>query len=170
VHAPTPGKVSICSSLPGLPHPSRPVFVPLLAMVHLHPPLLCAPLVPRPPAGGPAIGDIRSRCLRLSDGSSAESLAVKRLLGHRLPLEPRLAKAEWCARRPLCQCLLGPLAPPRSGAAAPTVGGRGGQAGPEWPRASKSRRHGSVKVWGCQSMTRAHPFPSGYTRVLLRAG
>ncbi|CAI5987404.1 unnamed protein product [Closterium sp. NIES-64] len=45
--------------------------------------------------GGPAIGDIRSRCLRLSDGSSHEARAVRRLLGHRLPLHPAHAKAEW---------------------------------------------------------------------------
>ncbi|CAI5461799.1 unnamed protein product [Closterium sp. Yama58-4] len=45
--------------------------------------------------GGPAIGDIRSRCLRLSDGSSHEARAVRRLLGHRLPLHPAQAKAEW---------------------------------------------------------------------------
>ncbi|KAF2300704.1 hypothetical protein GH714_015242 [Hevea brasiliensis] len=30
--------------------------------------------------GGPAVGDIRSRCLRLSDQSTAEALAVRRLL------------------------------------------------------------------------------------------
>jgi cathepsin L len=34
--------------------------------------------------GGPAVGDIRSRCLRLSDESTEEALAVKKLLGHRL--------------------------------------------------------------------------------------
>lgn len=45
--------------------------------------------------GGPAVGDIRSRCLRLADQSTAEALAVKRLLGHRLPLEAKEAKAEW---------------------------------------------------------------------------
>eukprot|EP00850_Spirogloea_muscicola_P020439 SM000216S06565 [mRNA] locus=s216:105068:108972:+ [translate_table: standard] len=45
--------------------------------------------------GGPAIGDIRSRCLRLSDDSSSEAKAVKRLLAHRLPLEAAAAKAEW---------------------------------------------------------------------------
>ncbi|CAI5507855.1 unnamed protein product, partial [Closterium sp. Naga37s-1] len=44
--------------------------------------------------GGPAIGDIRSRCLRLSDGSTHEARAVRRLLGHRLPLHPAQAKAE----------------------------------------------------------------------------
>ncbi|KAL0680829.1 hypothetical protein Bca4012_047676 [Brassica carinata] len=36
--------------------------------------------------GGPAVGDIRSRCLRLSDESTSEALAVRRLLGHRLPI------------------------------------------------------------------------------------
>ncbi|XP_057986188.1 uncharacterized protein YNL011C isoform X3 [Hevea brasiliensis] len=46
-------------------------------------------------SGGPAVGDIRSRCLRLSDQSTAEALAVRRLLGHRLPLEAPQAKSEW---------------------------------------------------------------------------
>lgn len=45
--------------------------------------------------GGPAVGDIRSRCLRLSDQSTAEALAVRRLLGHRLPLDAQQAKSEW---------------------------------------------------------------------------
>lgn len=45
--------------------------------------------------GGPAVGDIRSRCLRLSDESTAEALAVKRLLGHRLPIDAVQAKSEW---------------------------------------------------------------------------
>lgn len=45
--------------------------------------------------GGPAVGDIRSRCLRLSDESTAEAVAVRKLLGHRLSLDPRLAKLEW---------------------------------------------------------------------------
>ncbi|TXG47556.1 hypothetical protein EZV62_026850 [Acer yangbiense] len=44
--------------------------------------------------GGPAVGDIRSRCLRLSDQSSSEALAVRKLLGHRLPLDPQQAKSE----------------------------------------------------------------------------
>ncbi|OWM63482.1 hypothetical protein CDL15_Pgr026242 [Punica granatum] len=47
--------------------------------------------------GGPAVGDIRSRCLRLSDQSTSEALAVRRLLGHRLPLDPKQAKSEWYA-------------------------------------------------------------------------
>ncbi|KAI4306397.1 hypothetical protein L6164_029678 [Bauhinia variegata] len=47
--------------------------------------------------GGPAVGDIRSRCLRLSDQSTAEAIAVRRLLGHRLPLDPQDAKSEWYA-------------------------------------------------------------------------
>lgn len=46
--------------------------------------------------GGPAVGDIRSRCLRLSDQSTSEALAVRRLLGHRLPLNAQEAKQEWC--------------------------------------------------------------------------
>ncbi|XP_047946014.1 uncharacterized protein YNL011C isoform X3 [Salvia hispanica] len=45
--------------------------------------------------GGPAVGDIRSRCLRLSDPSTSEGLAVRTLLGHRLPLEAQKAKFEW---------------------------------------------------------------------------
>ncbi|XP_052201450.1 uncharacterized protein YNL011C [Diospyros lotus] len=45
--------------------------------------------------GGPAVGDIRSRCLRLSDQSTSEALAVRRLLGHRLPLNAQQAKSEW---------------------------------------------------------------------------
>ncbi|GMH05501.1 hypothetical protein Nepgr_007341 [Nepenthes gracilis] len=45
--------------------------------------------------GGPAVGDIRSRCLRLADESTSEALAVRRLLGHRLPLEANDAKSEW---------------------------------------------------------------------------
>ncbi|CAM6086826.1 unnamed protein product [Calypogeia fissa] len=45
--------------------------------------------------GGPAVGDIRSRCLRLSDESTSEALAVKTLLGHRLSLNESEAKAEW---------------------------------------------------------------------------
>ncbi|XP_056175671.1 uncharacterized protein YNL011C isoform X1 [Syzygium oleosum] len=45
--------------------------------------------------GGPAVGDIRSRCLRLSDQSTSEALSVRRLLGHRLPLDPKRAKSEW---------------------------------------------------------------------------
>ncbi|XP_078431597.1 maternal effect embryo arrest 18 isoform X2 [Wolffia australiana] len=45
--------------------------------------------------GGPAVGDIRSRCLRLSDESTSEAIAVRRLLGHRLPVDPVIAKREW---------------------------------------------------------------------------
>ena len=41
------------------------------------------------------MGDIRSRCLRLSSDSSMEALAVKRLLGHRLSQEEAEAKSEW---------------------------------------------------------------------------
>ncbi|KAI4323714.1 hypothetical protein L6164_023299 [Bauhinia variegata] len=47
--------------------------------------------------GGPAVGDIRSRCLRLSDHSTAEAIAVRKLLGHRLPLDSQDAKSEWYA-------------------------------------------------------------------------
>lgn len=50
--------------------------------------------------GGPAVGDIRSRCLRLSDDASDEARAVKRLLGHRLAsYDPEAAKTEWCVLR-----------------------------------------------------------------------
>lgn len=45
--------------------------------------------------GGPAVGDIRSRCLRLSDNNTSEGLAVRTLLAHRLPLNPKEAKSEW---------------------------------------------------------------------------
>ncbi|KAK1327127.1 hypothetical protein QJS10_CPA01g02126 [Acorus calamus] len=45
--------------------------------------------------GGPAVGDIRSRCLRLSDESTSEALAVRTLLGHRLPIDVVEAKSEW---------------------------------------------------------------------------
>lgn len=45
--------------------------------------------------GGPAVGDIRSRCLRLSDESTSEALAVRCLLGHRLPLDTHKAKKDW---------------------------------------------------------------------------
>ena len=34
--------------------------------------------------GGPAVGDIRSRLLRLAPGATREARAVQRLLGHRL--------------------------------------------------------------------------------------
>jgi hypothetical protein len=52
--------------------------------------------------GGPAVGDIRSRCLRLSDESTSEALAVKTLLGHRLPVDPTEAKVrEAPTTRPL---------------------------------------------------------------------
>ncbi|KAK3254143.1 hypothetical protein CYMTET_36636 [Cymbomonas tetramitiformis] len=46
--------------------------------------------------GGPAVGDIRSRCLRLSDESDEEAKAVKELLAHRLhPTDSAQAKSEW---------------------------------------------------------------------------
>eukprot|EP00899_Mesostigma_viride_P014199 jgi/Mesvir1/22780/Mv14170-RA.1 len=46
--------------------------------------------------GGPAVGDIRSRCLRLTETGTAEALAVKKLLGHRLhPTDELSAKREW---------------------------------------------------------------------------
>eukprot|EP00891_Asterochloris_glomerata_P008123 jgi/Astpho2/8123/fgenesh1_pg.00120_%23_73_t len=46
--------------------------------------------------GGPAVGDIRSRCLRLADDTSAEGKAVRELLAHRLsPVSSNEAKREW---------------------------------------------------------------------------
>eukprot|EP01025_Chloroclados_australasicus_P034878 TRINITY_DN3560_c2_g2_i1.p1 TRINITY_DN3560_c2_g2~~TRINITY_DN3560_c2_g2_i1.p1 ORF type:complete len:505 (-),score=48.68 TRINITY_DN3560_c2_g2_i1:13-1434(-) len=46
--------------------------------------------------GGPAVGDIRSRCLRLAADTSADDRAVKRLLAHRLPAyDSEAAKREW---------------------------------------------------------------------------
>jgi hypothetical protein len=46
--------------------------------------------------GGPAVGDVRSRCLRLSDESTVEARAVKALLAHRLhATDSAKAKAEW---------------------------------------------------------------------------
>ncbi|KAK9787020.1 hypothetical protein WJX73_008755, partial [Symbiochloris irregularis] len=46
--------------------------------------------------GGPAVGDIRSRCLRLADDSNDEANAVKNLLAHRLSSKSnRAARAEW---------------------------------------------------------------------------
>lgn len=56
--------------------------------------------------GGPAVGDIRSRCLRLSDENTSEALAVRRLLGHRLSLDPLQAKGEWYAFEPYIYVLL----------------------------------------------------------------
>ncbi|PSC71096.1 maternal effect embryo arrest 18 [Micractinium conductrix] len=46
--------------------------------------------------GGPAVGDIRSRCLRLADDSDEEARAVRQLLAHRLSSsDSRAAKLEW---------------------------------------------------------------------------
>lgn len=46
--------------------------------------------------GGPAVGDIRSRCLRLADDSDEEARAVRRLLAHRLSSsDSAAAKQEW---------------------------------------------------------------------------
>ncbi|KAL6768387.1 hypothetical protein ACKKBF_B38970 [Auxenochlorella protothecoides x Auxenochlorella symbiontica] len=46
--------------------------------------------------GGPAVGDIRSRCLRLAEEGDAESEAVRQLLGHRLSsTDPEAARQEW---------------------------------------------------------------------------
>ena len=48
--------------------------------------------------GGPAVGDIRSRCLRLADDSDSEAEAVRSLLAHRLThSNPEDAKYEWYA-------------------------------------------------------------------------
>ncbi|CAN4084186.1 unnamed protein product [Withania somnifera] len=45
--------------------------------------------------GSPAVGDMRSIYLRLSNESTSEAHAVRILLGHRLPLDPPRAKSEW---------------------------------------------------------------------------
>ena len=45
--------------------------------------------------GGPAVGDIRSRCLRLASNATREQAAVNTLLGHRLDLDESSAKKEW---------------------------------------------------------------------------
>ncbi|GBG31257.1 Subtilisin-like protease SBT4.13 [Hondaea fermentalgiana] len=46
--------------------------------------------------GGPAVGDIRSRCLRLSNDRTREGLAVRNLLGYRLDADDEeFARAEW---------------------------------------------------------------------------
>eukprot|EP00878_Enallax_costatus_P010254 GHUV01010704.1.p1 GENE.GHUV01010704.1~~GHUV01010704.1.p1 ORF type:complete len:450 (+),score=97.56 GHUV01010704.1:449-1798(+) len=46
--------------------------------------------------GGPAVGDIRSRCLRLADEGDEEAQAVKQLLAHRLAdSSSQDAKMEW---------------------------------------------------------------------------
>ena len=57
--------------------------------------------------GGPAVGDIRSRLLRLAPGTTREARAVRRLLGHRLisnvddddnvddAVISRMAREEW---------------------------------------------------------------------------
>lgn len=46
--------------------------------------------------GGPAVGDIRSRCLRLADDRNEEARAVRALLGHRLSAhDGDAAKLEW---------------------------------------------------------------------------
>ncbi|KAI3436021.1 hypothetical protein D9Q98_002078 [Chlorella vulgaris] len=48
--------------------------------------------------GGPAVGDIRSRCLRLADDSDEEARAVRRLLAHRLNgKDSDAAKQQWYA-------------------------------------------------------------------------
>ncbi|KAI9203111.1 uncharacterized protein BJ171DRAFT_460569 [Polychytrium aggregatum] len=48
--------------------------------------------------GGPAIGDIRSRLVRLAETKSAEARAVHKLLSHRLPTDStQRAKLEWHA-------------------------------------------------------------------------
>ena len=46
--------------------------------------------------GGPAVGDIRSRCLRLADDTDEEARAVKKLLAYRLcSTNAETAKREW---------------------------------------------------------------------------
>mmetsp|Transcript_24770 Transcript_24770/g.97915 ORF Transcript_24770/g.97915 Transcript_24770/m.97915 type:complete len:222 (-) Transcript_24770:2611-3276(-) len=46
--------------------------------------------------GGPAVGDIRSRCVQLSADTDSETLAVKEILGHRLCSDSlQAAEDEW---------------------------------------------------------------------------
>ncbi|KAK5167709.1 uncharacterized protein LTR77_007408 [Saxophila tyrrhenica] len=45
--------------------------------------------------GGPGIGDIRSRLVRLIPESSAESIAIKTFFNHRLPKTYQPARTEW---------------------------------------------------------------------------
>ncbi|KAJ8906805.1 hypothetical protein NDN08_003291 [Rhodosorus marinus] len=46
--------------------------------------------------GGPAVGDIRSRCVQLSDDTDTETLAVREILGHRLSSDSQqTAEDEW---------------------------------------------------------------------------
>ncbi|PHH90529.1 hypothetical protein CDD83_3371 [Cordyceps sp. RAO-2017] len=46
--------------------------------------------------GGPGIGDVRSRLVRLiPDNGDAETMAIKHLFNHRLPGAPDEARAEW---------------------------------------------------------------------------
>ena len=82
--------------------------------------------------GGPAVGDIRSRCLRLADDSDAEGRAVRQLLAHRLSAHSSAqAKAEWYAivegEHPLWEASLGSAA--GVGRGGDSVLGRGRRAG-----------------------------------------
>jgi 2-phospho-L-lactate transferase CofD len=46
--------------------------------------------------GGPGIGDIRSRLVRLMNENTPEQAAIKKLMGHRLPIDnDRSARIEW---------------------------------------------------------------------------
>ena len=45
--------------------------------------------------GGPAIGDVRNRLLRLADNRTAEALAVRNVLQYRLPNDIPKAREEW---------------------------------------------------------------------------
>ena len=46
--------------------------------------------------GGPGIGDIRSRLVRLMDDSTEEQAAIKRLMSHRLSVDNGVnARSEW---------------------------------------------------------------------------
>ena len=46
--------------------------------------------------GGPGIGDIRSRLVRLMNDTNPEQSAIKRLMSHRLSiLDEKIARTEW---------------------------------------------------------------------------
>jgi hypothetical protein len=46
--------------------------------------------------GGPGIGDIRSRLIRLMNDTTPEQSAIKRLMSHRLSVEDEhVARTEW---------------------------------------------------------------------------
>lgn len=60
--------------------------------------------------GGPAVGDIRSRLLRLAPGTTREARAVRRLLGHRLVSMQSLKKKDGSDEREMTPELVSKLA------------------------------------------------------------